>query len=78
MKRRLGVVRIYQSFGVYPMHVFDNYQIILDCAKSNLLAFADELEESGMLGSDDKSEFLAFLMEGVFGFLLGDDCECEE
>ena len=59
------------------MSVFDNYQIILDCAKSNLLAFADELVESGMLDDDDKSNFLAFTMEGVFGYLLGDDYECE-
>ena len=55
------------------MHVFDNYQIILDCAKANLLALADELEESGMLDSDDKYQFLAFLIDGIFGFLLDFD-----
>jgi hypothetical protein len=60
------------------MSVFESYQVILDCAKANLDAMADELVESNLLYPADKASFLVFLMEGIFGYLLGDDCESEE
>jgi hypothetical protein len=69
MKRKLGVVRIYQSFGVYSMSVFERYQVALDSAKANLDAMADELICGGVLQPEQKDDFLSCITTEVIDFV---------